>query len=85
MATTAFLSITGLIYLFTKLTILSFFIGTFLYFQAFYKHFGILVKEIESDKIKGSDNPPAEMQHGKEIHAKRILREIIQFHIMTKQ
>lgn len=60
--------------------IVSFFIGISLYFHAFYKHFAVLVREI--------DNPPAEsdsLGHKKEIHAKRILREAIQLHIFEKE
>lgn len=61
--------------------ILSLFIGITLYFHAFYEHFAASVKEIDD---LDSNNPSA-VKLIKKLHAKRMLREIIQFQIIAKR
>lgn len=67
----------------------SFFVGISLYFNAFYKHFVVLVKEIDSPpiEIKNLDDSPTRSvtQHKKKSHAQQMLNEIIQFHIIVKE
>lgn len=88
MATIAYCGLAFSNYLFTISTILSFFIGISLYFDGFYKHFKVLVTQIDKPieiKDLNSPLPPAVIQHKKEIQAKRILCEMIQLHIFAKE
>lgn len=68
--------------------ILSFLIGISFYFHGLYKHFTVLVKQIDNPPIKIENlvNPPTPyvIKHQKEIQAKRILCEAIEFHIFAK-
>lgn len=88
MATIFFLAIAAGIFNAMSTLILSFFIGTYMYYDAFHKYFAILVNEInnppKSIKSEDSVDPPA-IQHTNKIHAKRMLREIIQFHVIVKE
>lgn len=74
-------------YFATNSMTLSFFIGIYLYFYAFYKHFSALVKEVDNPPIEMADldNPPTVIHQKKEIHAKRMLCKIVQFHIFAKE
>lgn len=73
-------------YIFIISTMLSFFIGIFLYLRAFYKHFTVLVKEINDSPIKNKDliDSPDVIRLGKDIYEKQMLRKLIQLHIMAK-
>lgn len=66
-----------MVYVFWNSITMSFFIGTALYFQAFYEHFVLFISEI--DKLSA----PKLLQE--EIYVKNILSKAIQFHIFAKQ
>lgn len=84
MAAAIYTVIAASIYLFISLMILSFFICIHLYFCAFYQHFTILVREIDNTLIEDSEDPSIK-HHKKEPHAKRKLRDTIQFDIFAKK
>lgn len=65
----------------------SFFIGVYLHFDAFYKHYTVLVKEINCPPIEIDDleDLPYVIKHKKQIYAKQMLREMVQFFIFGKE
>lgn len=87
MAAIAYITIASILYLIVNSMILLLFIGIFLFFCAFYKHFVILVNEINSPtiEIENFADSPALIQHQKEIHSKEVLRATIQFHVIVKE
>lgn len=91
MLTYTYKTIVSTLYVTLGFKVLSFFISVSLYFLAFYKHFVVLVQKIDDStiEVKDLENSSAArqavLQHEKGINAKKVLADIVRFHIIVKE